>query len=62
MYIWNIFAVIGRSPHLLNPIMERIEDNLQQEQAHLGEFFLFTLYSDCVTIHVYLIRNRKPSG
>src|SRR5699024_858950 len=35
MYIWNIFAVIGQSPHLLNPILERIETHLEIEQNNL---------------------------
>ena len=38
MYIWNIFAVIGQVPHLLNPILERIEHHLQIEAANLSKF------------------------
>ena len=37
MYIWNIFAVIGQSPHLLNPILERIDSHLRVEEENLGE-------------------------
>ncbi|OTF75722.1 hypothetical protein BLA29_001675 [Euroglyphus maynei] len=37
MYIWNIFAVIGQSPHLLNPIMERVEKYREMHQAKLTE-------------------------
>lgn len=36
MYIWNIFAVVGQSPHLLNPILERIEAHLKMEENNLG--------------------------
>nr|XP_027200853.1 tetratricopeptide repeat protein 39B-like [Dermatophagoides pteronyssinus] len=37
MYIWNIFAVIGQTPHLLNPIIERVEKYEQIEQQKLSE-------------------------
>lgn len=45
MYIWNIFAVIGQSPHLLNPILERIDRHLRVEEENLGEFYLVVLFS-----------------
>ncbi|KAH7638360.1 tetratricopeptide repeat protein 39b-like protein [Dermatophagoides farinae] len=37
MYIWNIFAVIGQSPHLLNPILERVQKYEQIEQTKLTQ-------------------------
>lgn len=36
MYIWNIFPVVGQAPHLLHPILERIEMHLEVEEENLG--------------------------
>lgn len=35
MYIWNIFSVIGKSPHLLTPILDRIKKFEQIEETKL---------------------------
>ena len=36
MYIWNIFALIGPAPALLNPILKRVENSLEEIEKNLG--------------------------
>lgn len=37
LYIWNIFAVMRNQPHLLNPILDRVEDKLKVHQSDLSD-------------------------
>jgi len=39
LYIWNIFASIGNSPNLLNPILERVENALTQHKNDKGQTY-----------------------
>lgn len=36
MYIWNIFTVIGRAPHLLAPILSRVEKLIEKDNENQG--------------------------
>lgn len=37
LYIWNIFATIGNSPKILNPILERVEKALTKHKDDKSE-------------------------
>jgi len=60
MYIWNIFAVIGQAPNLLNPLLDRIEKCLVEQKAiyHQEDTFKDDLYR-CLLLKGMCLRYLK---